>query len=426
MNNLLHKYTATCINRFFIFSIVFIIGFSGKSHAQEFCSDETIYWFENFGTGITPVSHPDIIPGSLIYQPSGILNAEGTYRVINNTQQMPEWHFSADHTPGDVDGRVLVINGQSETFFSHTISLPGGFLPGPYASSLYLMNVNTPGTCSPNPLLPYIDFKVEYLNQNNAWVPLQNSPVTSNFVPQSANPTWVLLGGVFILPSTGAFTVTQIRVILSNQTTGGCGNDYAIDDIKFASCPTGGPVPVIFNSVTANVKGSGVLVNWSTSSEINNDRYDVERSTDQGRNWIPIATVKGRGNYSSLAQYQAYDAKPSIGRNLYRIKQIDFDGRSKYSVTVGIQVETGSTNISVLTNPIRDRIILDFLSDKNQMTGISLIDITGKPVLKTNVAIMKGSSRKEINVPASLGKGLYILQVVDEEGNLLLREKLIR
>jgi len=423
---MLHK--SAFSGRFAMISILlsmFLIIGTRQSFAQEFCDDETVYWFENFGTGITPSSHPDIIPGSLTYQPSGVLSSEGTYRVINNTQQMPEWHFSADHTPNDVDGKVMVINGQSETFFRHVINLPTGFAPGPYASSLYLMNVNTPGTCAPNPLLPYINFRVEYLNQNGDWVDMQNSPVSSNFVPQSANPTWVLLGGVFILPPSGAFTVTQIRVTLSNQTSGGCGNDYAIDDIKFASCPSGGPVPVTFEKVAANRKGPGVQVSWTTSTEINNDRFEVERSIN-GRDWSVIATVKGRGYSNTLTTYDIYDAKPEIGRNLYRIRQLDTDGRSSYSITVSVQVKAEGTTVSLLNNPVGNHITLDFLSETKSNIRARLVDMSGRLVSNKVMAIQSGAQRLQMDIPAGTSSGLHVLQLTNESGQVVFKEKIIK
>lgn len=396
-----------------------------ESRAQAFCDNETVYWLENFGTGITPVTHPDVIPGSLVFEGTGILTAEGSYRVINNSQQRPEWHFSPDHTPGDTDGMMMVINGQSGAFFRHVTTVPAGFLPGPYAASLYLINANTPGTCAPNPLLPNISFAVEYLDQNNNWVQLQNSPVTSSPVPQSANPTWVVLGGVFNLPATGGFTVTQMRVTVSNLTAGGCGNDFAIDDIKLASCPSGGPVPVTFESIQAQLKGSGVLVKWATSSEINNDRFELERSQN-GSTWTKIATVKGSGTSQVTNQYQSYDAKPFIGRNLYRIRQVDLDGTAKYSVTVSAQVRANGLNASLLQNPVTDALLLDFLSDKQQQVRVRVTDISGKILLSSSTTVAAGADRKRIPLPSGLSGGTYVLQVLGQDGMTVLREKFLK
>ena len=73
----------------------------------------------------------------------------------------------------DVNGKMLVINGQAETFYSHQIDrTPGIFNPALILQACLLMNVNTPGTCAPNPLLPDISIRVEYLSEANTWVSL--------------------------------------------------------------------------------------------------------------------------------------------------------------------------------------------------------------------------------------------------------------
>ena len=133
---------------------------TAKIYAQVTCQNETVLFLETFGTGTTATSSPDIIPAGLTYQAAGSLKNEGTYRVINSTQQRPEWHISEDHT-ANVNGKMLVINGQAETFYSHQIDAEEGhgFQPADYIASMFIMNVNTVGTCAPNPLLPLYHFQ---------------------------------------------------------------------------------------------------------------------------------------------------------------------------------------------------------------------------------------------------------------------------
>src|ERR1019366_4163711 len=189
--------------------------FTSKTYAQ----DDTLF-VETFGSGTTPTSHPDVLTTGLTYQATGPLTAEGVYRVINNTQQKPEWQNSGDHT-GNTNGDMLVINGQAETFYSHTINIStaNGFLPGVYHAGLFLMNIDTLGVCGPNALLTKMTFDIEYLSSDGiTWVPLDNSPFTAAPVVQTpfSNPTWVGLGGTgtsFVLPDLG-FRVTSIKIVL--------------------------------------------------------------------------------------------------------------------------------------------------------------------------------------------------------------------
>src|SRR6188768_1963098 len=91
---------------------------SSTSWAQNsFCPNETPLFVENFGTGLTPTSHPDIITTALTYQATGDLTNEGVYRVVDNTQQKPEWHRTNDHTANG-HGKMLVVNGNGNDFYS--------------------------------------------------------------------------------------------------------------------------------------------------------------------------------------------------------------------------------------------------------------------------------------------------------------------
>ncbi len=405
---------------FFVFTLK-----STKLSAQAFCANELIFWNEDFGTGTTSTSNSNV--RNLTHQPNGVFGNEGTYRIINNTQQLSDWHNSEDHTTGDSDGKMLVINGEAGIFYRKGVSRTLGYPAGFYSVSFFLMNVNPPpGTCSPNPLLPNITLKAEYRNASNNWIELTNSPITTGPIPQTANPLWLKIGGVFTLPTTGSFLVNRIRFTLSNETVGGCGNDYAIDDLKFASCPTGGPLPVQFLNVTARQKGSGVAIDWATASEFNNKYFEVEKSIDGGLNWTVINTTPSKGNGSVTKSYNSYDAKPVSGLNYYRIRQIDNDGASKYSSTVVFKLNITKTEVSVLNNPFNTNIIVDFLSTRNQVVNNRLIDVTGKLIFSQQLNVTKGSFRKIIEGVSQLNRGMYILQITDEDGLIIYNGKLIK
>ncbi|MEO6187427.1 MAG: hypothetical protein ABIO82_05590, partial [Ginsengibacter sp.] len=67
------------------------------TYSQMSCPNSTILFSEDFGSGTTSTSSPDIIPGGLDFQATGSLVAEGVYRIINSTHQKPEWHIASDH-----------------------------------------------------------------------------------------------------------------------------------------------------------------------------------------------------------------------------------------------------------------------------------------------------------------------------------------
>lgn len=402
-------------------------GIFNKAMGQ--CTNTVTFLSEDFGTGTTATSHPDILPSGLTYQESGQLVYEGRYRVINNTKQKYEWHNSPDHT-GNTDGKMLVVNGQSEVFYQHIVT-SAGFVPGNYNWSAFAMNVNTPGTCA-DPLLTALTYTAEYLNQSNQWVHLIGSPYTAAPLQQLASPTWIPQTAIFTLPTT-PFVVTQIRLRISDGVKGGCGNDFAMDDITFGKCetpppppPSGGPTPVTFGDITARQKGGGVSVDWSTYQELNSSYFDIEKSADGNYGWTTIGVVAAAGNSGVLKTYSQYDPKPFSGYNFYRLKQVDIDGKYKYSKTVSVKVDYTTTSVSVLANPFRNNLTVDLVTNKDEQLTARLYDMTGKQVSVDKWSVNKGVTRKDFSNILGLRQGMYILTVTNVQGELLFNGKVLK
>lgn len=397
---------------------------SSTINAQVSCNNATVLWSEDFGAGTTITSSPDVLTTGLFYQQSASLASEGSYRVADNTQQKPEWHASADHT-GNTNGKMLVVNGQAEKFYQHTIS-SRGFVPGNYGVSIYVMNIDTSGICAPNPLLPIMTFTVEYLSENNTWVELSGSPFTADPVTQTVTPTWVNLGSTFTLGDLNGFFPTQMRITIGDGTIGGCGNDFAMDDVEFSLCPEGGVAPVTLTSFSAHLKGNGVNLDWTTSQELNNKYFQVERSADGNSNWSVIATVNGSGNSQVAIKYNAFDASPLAGVNYYRLKQVDYDGKSGYSKTVAVKLQLQKPSISVIANPFYNTLSVNFVSGTSEMVTARLIDVTGKQIAVQNWSVNSGTSKKDFNNLGGLDHGMYILSIVNHSGEILFNGKVIK
>ncbi|HVZ95562.1 MAG TPA: T9SS type A sorting domain-containing protein [Chitinophagaceae bacterium] len=418
-------FTAKAITYTLLSFVAFVLsGFLSATNAQLSCPNQTVIYKETFGTGTVATSSPDVV--NLTYQDTGSLIGEARYRIINNTQQKPEWQNSPDHT-GDVNGMMLVANGEAETFFIHEIDRPQGFDAGNYTATLYAMNVDTAGLCGVNALLTDMNFRVEYLDATNNWVPLTGSPYQAAPMSQTSpsSPTWVQLGSTFTLPFLSNFTVKSIRIILSDGTVGGCGNDFAVDDIQFAECPQGGQLPVNFLSIGARQQGSGVNVTWSTAQELNTSSFDVERSED-GINWEVASSIPAAGNSSVVRNYTVFDAHPVNGTNFYRIRETDIDGKTNYSKTVSVTVNFASTDVLVLENPFHSTLTIDFSSPTGQIVSARLIDITGRQVNMQKWTIAAGSSRQVLTGAGNLLPGIYILSISNQNGEVLYNNKVVK
>ena len=89
-------------------------------------------------------------------------------------------------------------------------------------------------------------------------------------------------------------------------------------------------LPVELTSFDAKQDGVNVELIWVTSSEVNNDFFETQRSKD-AINWETVAIIEGAGNSNVPIKYSIYDNRPYIEASYYRIKQSDFDGTETYS-----------------------------------------------------------------------------------------------
>ena len=106
------------------------------------------------------------------------------------------------------------------------------------------------------------------------------------------------------------------------------------------------PVKLSFFEVTKS--NGNVLINWVAASEVNNDKYVIERSAD-GRNYVPLTTVYAGNN--GQGSYVARDDKPLKGINYYRLVQYDKDGRRSYFGVRTVNFEGSKTHVQLYPNP---------------------------------------------------------------------------
>ncbi|MCC7332911.1 MAG: T9SS type A sorting domain-containing protein [Flavobacteriales bacterium] len=123
-----------------------------------------------------------------------------------------------------------------------------------------------------------------------------------------------------------------------------------------ASTTTANPLPVKLVLFDANSTKNSVWLTWQTETEINNDYFTVERSSDL-TNWETIKQVQGAGNSNSKLNYAAVDQKPLNGISYYRLKQTDFNGEYSYSDIRSINYNSIG-DFTVYPNPVKDKLTI--------------------------------------------------------------------
>ena len=94
-------------------------------------------------------------------------------------------------------------------------------------------------------------------------------------------------------------------------------------------------LPIELGNFDGKNNGDVNTLTWTTLSEINNDYFTLEVSTD-GINFENIATIKGAGNSIHNLNYLDEDRDYAHTINYYRLTQTDFDGASEVKGIVSI------------------------------------------------------------------------------------------
>lgn len=208
------------------------------------------------------------------------------------------------------------------------------------------------------------------------------------------------------------FSGSGINFVLTDNST--VSKDLSkINKMTFSGIDGGNPLPVELINFTSFRNGNNVVLVWNTAIEINNYGFDIERNIAQ-KGWEKIGFVKGNGNSSSPQKFSFTDFPHGAGSLSYRLKQIDFNGKYKYSNA--LNVETGHD----LSQPTEYKLSQNYPNPFNPSTRITyslpfdglvtlkVFDILGKEVTTLVNENKKAGSYAIMFDGNRLASGVYI------------------
>ncbi|OHX67289.1 T9SS type A sorting domain-containing protein [Flammeovirga pacifica] len=177
-------------------------------------------------------------------------------------------------------------------------------------------------------------------------------------------------------------------------------------DFGFIEMTDEDDLPVELNFFHVSLNESTVLIEWSTSTEINNDYFEVEKSVDN-LSWEVIGTIDGHGNSSTKLDYSYNDDNLNTAVAYYRLKQVDYDGQYEYFGSKKITTDIQSL-IHVYPNPARGIINIEMKS-VDSFDNFVLFNHSGQ---KINTSKSASISNDHVTLDLSLlEKGMYYLKV---------------
>ncbi|MDP3829685.1 MAG: T9SS type A sorting domain-containing protein [Ignavibacteriaceae bacterium] len=189
-------------------------------------------------------------------------------------------------------------------------------------------------------------------------------------------------------------------------------------------------VPVELTSFSAKSEGNNISLNWTTSSELNNYGFEIERANISNTNqtgfiWKNIGFVKGNGTSNIIRDYKFTDYNLLNGYYLYRLKQIDFSGNSNYSKTVEVDIMNPASYLleQNYPNPFNPTTTISFQIPSEEFVTVKVYDVLGKEI-KTILNEIKKAGVYEIPFNGSeLSSGLYVYRIT--AGNFISEKKMI-
>ena len=264
--------------------------------------------------------------------------------------------FSDTYTP--------VIINNSGTIDNFTVSINNNFDTPPYNNNIvnkkWTISEGTPGGSSAAITLQWnsADENSSFVRTNPVFIGKYNGSVWDSSPAVYSD----LGGGIYSAAATGITTFSPF----------GIGNN--------------GSFPVELFSFASSTNGRIVNLNWETKTEVNFNKFEIERAsvnTNQtSLSWTPVGFLKASGTSNSNKKYSYCEKNLQAGKYQYRLKMIDNDGSYKYSNIIETEVGTPK-NFELdqnYPNPFNPETTIQFNIPKATDVNISIFNIAGQKV----------------------------------------------
>jgi hypothetical protein len=183
-------------------------------------------------------------------------------------------------------------------------------------------------------------------------------------------------------------------------------------------------LPVDFLSLKAHRIASHIQVEWQVAQEQEVRFYEIQKSST-GANFKFAGQVAAKGNSALQLNYGWPDNNPFNGANFYRVRSVDINGSYKYSNTVKVNYEAGSSFIRIYPNPVvNNKLSLEFNNQQAGIYNVHIINTAGAIVFKTKIVHSGVNGAYTLQLPETLARELYDLKV-DGPGNSSIKLKLV-
>ncbi len=192
---------------------------------------------------------------------------------------------------------------------------------------------------------------------------------------------------------------------------------YGIDAINITPNVA---LPISLVKFEAEKLAEKVKLQWVTASEVNNEKFIIERSSN-GKDYEFLSEVRGAGNSKELNTYETVDAKPLKGTSYYRLTQVDFDGTSNAFDPIALNMNQGVLSVEPGAGSQVQGILWTIYTPSDVVADVLVHDLNGRLVYAEKIQLTEGY--QSYTMPTlEFDKGMYVMSVV--AGKNAIRKKL--
>ncbi len=268
-------------------------------------------------------------------------------------------------------------------------------------------SVNTGGVWYLTPDATPTAGRFDMLLRFNGFTGLQDNRFAILIRPVASSDAseWAVPPGSTLNPNGGAGRM--VADVYARRNNIGVLGQFGIGEMSAA-------LPVTLVDFTANrLSKLKVKLQWETATEQNNKGFEIERRLENETTFATLGFVGTKatdGNSSARLQYYLVDPNGYGGISYYRLKQVDRDGRSAYSLIKAVK-GTGETSVSVLLwpNPARGQFSIR-IDGANEVKDAFITNTAGQTIRSIRL-----TNNEQVNVQG-LSAGSYILTVMHAFG----------
>jgi len=194
--------------------------------------------------------------------------------------------------------------------------------------------------------------------------------------------------------------------VLSGSTT-------ALGSFYFFSTAQGGPLPVTSLEFSGKLADQNGELSWTTVDEYKTASFDLERSTN-GTEYTKISSSVAVNQLGEHKYYYADKGITNLGvANIYyRVKQVDIDGKFRFSNVVVLTVKAGM-EMNLYPNPVAHQANISISGAKAETVQVKLVDNAGRTIRIEQRKLTTGNNSFTWEV-TGLASGIYHLQVTGQ------------